>query len=137
MSLGDADRICVTTFAEDGTATTSSEHVVRLGEDTVGIWTPHSTPWVDRLGHSHVVSVQAASGSGNGGLASFAEKCRNTASATVRFMPGTCASASTEAALMASMLPKCANKADLRFSPTPAISSSAERFIFFPRSLRW
>ena len=64
MSLGDADRICVTTFAADGTATTSSEYVVRLGEDTVGIWTPHSTPWVDRLGHSHVVSVQAASGSG-------------------------------------------------------------------------
>ena len=64
MSLGDADRICVTTFAEDGTATTSSEFVVRLGEDTVGVWTPHSTPWVDRLAHSHVVSVQAASGSG-------------------------------------------------------------------------
>ena len=35
MSLGDADRICVTTFAADGTATTSSEYVVRLGEEPV------------------------------------------------------------------------------------------------------
>lgn len=64
MSLGDADRICVTTFAADGTPTTSAEFVVTLDEDTVGIWTPHSTPWVDRLAHSPVVSVQAASTSG-------------------------------------------------------------------------
>lgn len=64
MSLGDAERLCVTTFGADGTSTTSAEYVVQLDDDTVGLWTPHSTPWVDRLAHSAVVSVQAANALG-------------------------------------------------------------------------
>lgn len=64
MSLGDAERICVTTFDASGQSVTSSEFVVPLGEDTVAVWTPHSTPWAERLKLSPIVSVQAASGNG-------------------------------------------------------------------------
>lgn len=64
MSLGAAARIVVTTFDPEGQGTSSAEFVVPLGEDTVGIWTPHSTPWVSRLAHSAVVSIQAASATG-------------------------------------------------------------------------
>lgn len=64
MNLGDADRIVVTTFDAAGQGTSSAEFVVTLDEDTVGVWTPHSTPWVERLRLSPVVSVQAASGTG-------------------------------------------------------------------------
>ncbi|MFP5417121.1 MAG: hypothetical protein ACLGHZ_09690 [Actinomycetes bacterium] len=54
----------VTTFDASGTATTSSEFCVPLGEGRVGLWTPHATPWRERLRDSAVVSVQAASASG-------------------------------------------------------------------------
>ncbi len=64
MRLGDADRIVVTTFDAAGNPTPSAEFVVPLGEDTVGVWTPHSSPWVERLRLSPVVSVQAASTTG-------------------------------------------------------------------------
>lgn len=64
MTLGDAERICVTTYDAAGVPTKSSEFVVPLGDDRVGIWTPHSSPWVDRLSLSQVVSVQAANGVG-------------------------------------------------------------------------
>lgn len=64
MNLGEADRLVVTTFDAAGQGTSSAEFVVALDEDTVGVWTPHSTPWVERLRLSPVVSVQAASGAG-------------------------------------------------------------------------
>lgn len=64
MNLGDADRVVVTTFDAAGQPTTSSEFVVPLGEDRIGLWTPHSTPWVERLKLSDVVAVQAANTAG-------------------------------------------------------------------------
>lgn len=64
MNLGDADRVVITTFDASGTPTRSSEFVVGLGEDRVGLWTPHAVGWDERLKLSPVVSVQAASASG-------------------------------------------------------------------------
>ncbi len=64
MRLSDADRVVVTTFDAAGNGTPSAEFVVALDEDTVGLWTPHSSPWVERLALSNVVSVQAASTAG-------------------------------------------------------------------------
>ena len=64
MSLGDAERVVVSTVDASGVATSSAEFCVPLGEHRIALWTPHATPWVERLKHSPVVSVQAASASG-------------------------------------------------------------------------
>ena len=64
MNLGDAERVVVTTFDAVGGSTTSSEFVVALDEDRIGLWTPHATPWVERLTLSDIVSVQAATTAG-------------------------------------------------------------------------
>lgn len=64
MSLGDAERVLVSTFDEGGVVTRTAEFCVPLGENRIGLWTPHATPWVERLRNSSVVSVQAASASG-------------------------------------------------------------------------
>lgn len=65
MNIGDADRIVVTTFDAAAHPTSSSEFVVTLGEDRIGVWTPHCPPWADRLKLSQVVSVQAATKAGH------------------------------------------------------------------------
>lgn len=64
MRLSDAERVIISTFDATGTATSSAEFVVTLGEDRIGAWTPHSSPWVERLALSSVVSVQAADRAG-------------------------------------------------------------------------
>ncbi len=64
MNLGDADRVVLTTFDAAGTPSRSSEFVVSLGEDRIGCWTPHASPWVERLTLSPIVSVQAADRAG-------------------------------------------------------------------------
>lgn len=64
MRVADADRLVVTTFDAAGKGTATSEFVVGLAENTVAVWTPHSTPWIERLAASDVVSVQAADRSG-------------------------------------------------------------------------
>lgn len=59
MILADAERILVTTFADDQRMATA-EWVVGIDSDRVGFWTPDVTAWQERLVASDVVSVQAA-----------------------------------------------------------------------------
>lgn len=66
MKLSDAARVVITTFDAACTPTASSEWVVEVDRDVVGFWTPHITPWLARLELTDVVTVQAASGSGQG-----------------------------------------------------------------------
>lgn len=63
MTLADADRLLVTTFA-GGVRASTAEWVVGVTEGSVGFWTPDITSWVSRLEPSDVVSVQAADGRG-------------------------------------------------------------------------
>lgn len=63
MSLSDAPRVIVTTFAGGATQTTD-EWVVEVAEGQVGFWTPDDTQWRSRLAGSDVVTVQAATASG-------------------------------------------------------------------------
>ena len=66
MKVSDAARIKVTTFDAAGMENSSDEWVVEVDPDTVGFWTPHVAPWVERLRLTDVVTVQAASRSGRG-----------------------------------------------------------------------
>ncbi|MFV0405534.1 MAG: hypothetical protein ACK5LN_01720 [Propioniciclava sp.] len=63
MKIADADRVLVTTFAEES-RTTTAEWVVELDTDRIGFWTPDVTEWPARLATSEVVSLQAADGLG-------------------------------------------------------------------------
>ncbi len=65
MGVADHKRICVTTFAADGTAQASTEWVVALGDTRIGIWLPDAAAWAARLAaSSSVVTVQACSVTG-------------------------------------------------------------------------
>ncbi len=64
MRLGDAERVNVTTFDAAGEGTTSTNFVVHMAEDKVGLWTTESGPWTQRLALSDVVSLHAATSSG-------------------------------------------------------------------------
>lgn len=64
MRVGDAERVLITTFDAAGDGTTSTNFVVEVAEDTVGVWSTESGPWTERLALSQVVSVQAATSSG-------------------------------------------------------------------------
>ncbi|QIK71375.1 hypothetical protein G7070_02590 [Propioniciclava coleopterorum] len=64
MRLGDADRVNVTTFDAAGEGTTSTNFVVHMAQDKVGLWTTESGPWTERLALSSVVSLHAANASG-------------------------------------------------------------------------
>lgn len=64
MNIGEADRVLVTTWDAEGTPTSSAQFVVSLDDDRVGLWMPDAVSWVDRLAHSDVVSVQAATSTG-------------------------------------------------------------------------
>lgn len=66
MKISDAPRIVLTTFDAAGAPSASHEWVVEVGNDTVGFWTPHVTPWLERLRLTDVVTLQAASRSGRG-----------------------------------------------------------------------
>ncbi len=64
MRLGDADRVNITTFDAAGEGTTSTNFVVGMDGDRVGLWTTESGPWAQRLELSEVVSLHAATSSG-------------------------------------------------------------------------
>ncbi|RXW31870.1 hypothetical protein [Propioniciclava flava] len=64
MRLADADRVNVTTFDAAGQGTTSTNFVVGMDEDRIGLWTTESGPWTQRLSLSAVVSLHAATPSG-------------------------------------------------------------------------